>query len=132
MKILVVDNDNDTGITLKALLGSYPDIYIELAFSGKTAIQELMLNNRYDAVIIDIMMPEFSGLDVARMMGKNEKLKNIPIILMSSALPLPPTELLATMRTDPEMQSVKGVIEKPFIIESVVEVINQVVNPKET
>ena len=132
MKILVVDNDNDTGITLKALLSSYPDIYIELAFSGKLAVQELMANNRYDAVVIDIMMPEFSGLDVARMMGKNEKLKNIPIILMSSALPLPPTELLATMRTDPEMQSVKGVIEKPFVVETVAEVINQVVNPKTT
>lgn len=130
MKILVVDNDNDTGVTLKALLSSNPNIDIKLMFDGKSAIQELSINN-YDAVVVDIMMPEFSGLDMAKEISKSERLKNIPVILMSSALPLPPTELLATFENDNNMTAIKGVIEKPFIVETVVDVLNKVTS-KET
>ena len=126
MKVLAVDNDYDTGITLKALLADNPEIEIEIALDAKSAEQLLAVNNDYDAVIVDIMMPEISGLDLAKTISRNEKLRRIPIILMSSALPLPPAELLDTMKNDGEMGSVKGAIEKPFVVENLLEVLRDV------
>ena len=129
MKLLVVDNDNDTGVTLKALMSQYPQVDIVLVFDGKSAIQELNTNN-YDAVVVDIMMPDFSGLDMVRTMSNSERLRKVPIILMSSALPLPPKEFLATLQNDKDMVSVKSVIEKPFIVNTVWDAINQAAGNK--
>lgn len=127
MKILAVDNDNDTGITLQALMSDQQDMTIDLSFSGQEAMDRLLSDNGYDLVILDIMMPDLSGMDIAKMMNANEKTKNIPVLIMSSALPLPPEEFMSTVKRAGDVPMIKGAIEKPFVVSDVLAAIRNAV-----
>lgn len=41
-------------------------------------------NNPYDLVLLDIMLPEVNGLDILREAKKDEKTKNIPVVLLTN------------------------------------------------
>ena len=90
MKILIVDNDKNTVEFLKASLISKVDYGIDVACGGEKALKMMKKNGKYDLLILDIMMPKISGLDVCDLMIKDEKLKNIPVLLIS-ALPIAST-----------------------------------------
>ncbi|MCC6298337.1 MAG: response regulator [Anaerolineales bacterium] len=45
---------------------------------------DLLTNERPDLVILDIMMPEISGLDVLRNMRRDPSLTNIPVVVVSA------------------------------------------------
>lgn len=53
--------------------------------NGRAARDELLKENSYfDIVLLDLMMPEMDGLELLKLMKSNDKLKNIPVIMMSS------------------------------------------------
>lgn len=114
MRILIIDNDLSTVTTLEALLLSEGNFQIEVASGGQEGLDKMMLNPTYNVVLIDIMMPEMSGMDVCRAMTQNPRLAKIPVLLMSSALPLPPEEFLESLKRSPDLKVIKGVLEKPF------------------
>jgi CheY-like chemotaxis protein len=127
IRILIVDNDENTLITLKALLLAQEPFNIDTALSGKEALAKIADNFRYDIAIMDIMMPEMSGIDVCKVMNQDEALKKIPVLLMSSAVPLPPDEFHASLRKSDDLEVVKGVIDKPFNVSNILEKIYQTV-----
>ncbi len=53
------------------------------ALSGEEALTVLK-KKEIDLVLLDIMMPGMSGYDVLETMAKNEKLKKIPVILVTA------------------------------------------------
>jgi DNA-binding response OmpR family regulator len=116
MKILIVDDDTSSTVTLKALLMSQDNFEIDISNSGRDGLAKMLAGN-YDLLILDIMMPDFSGLDLCREINKEEKIKNIPIIL-ASALPISALELKDMLDEFRSLVSVKGVLEKPFVMES--------------
>ena len=52
--------------------------------NGKHAYDSLKTNNDFDLLITDVMMPEMDGRDLIRTIRKEEKYKNLPIIIMSA------------------------------------------------
>ncbi|MDO4799630.1 MAG: response regulator transcription factor [Bacillota bacterium] len=78
-KLLVVD---DEAILLKGLKFSLEQegYEIETAEDGNTAY-EMLLANHYDAVILDLMLPGLSGLEVCRQVREKS---SIPIILLTA------------------------------------------------
>lgn len=52
--------------------------------NGKHALETLMVNNDFKVLITDMIMPEMDGRKLVEELKKNEKTKNIPIILMSA------------------------------------------------
>ena len=52
-------------------------------FSSTPAIGIITAENP-DVVILDVMMPDISGLEVLRFMRREPKLENIPVILVSA------------------------------------------------
>ena len=63
--ILLVDDDVD----LCALLGEFLEgdgFTVDTLHSGDKAVDTLLNTNKYDTVVLDIMMPGMSGLDVLR------------------------------------------------------------------
>lgn len=53
--------------------------------NGRAARDELLKENNYfDIVLLDVMMPEMDGLELLKLMKSNDKLQNIPVIMMSS------------------------------------------------
>jgi len=115
MRILVVDNDQNTVETLEAAINAKTDYKIDIAYSGKEALEKMKMNGLYDLVILDIMMPEINGVDVCKLMTQDEKLKNTPVLLIS-ALPVTSRAFQESLGKFNELSVVKDVIEKPFSI----------------
>lgn len=125
MKILIVDNDVSTVTTLQALLLSQGTFDIDSAYGGQEGLDKMRANPNYDLVLLDIMMPTVSGMDVCQAMMKDYRLREIPVLLMSSALPIPPNEFHQSLEKFSTLSVVKGVIEKPFVIGDLLAEINK-------
>ncbi len=125
MRILIIDDEISAATTLKALLIGQPGYSIDIAYDGKTGLKKMEEEPLYDLLILDVMMPDFSGIDVCRAMSVNEKLKNIPVLL-ASALPITSKELSELLNEFKSLNIVKGAIEKPFIIEDMLTEIKKI------
>lgn len=119
MNILVVDNDINTVETLKAVITSKTAYQVEVAHSGMEGLDKMRGTTVYDLLILDIMMPEMSGIDVCKVMMKEENLKKIPILLVS-ALPVFSEEFQASLKEFEELKLITNVLEKPFTIEALI------------
>jgi CheY-like chemotaxis protein/signal transduction histidine kinase/HAMP domain-containing protein len=82
-KILLVDDDMRNVFALSSLLESY-NAKVIIAKNGKQGIKKLKENQDVDLILMDIMMPEMDGYEAIRLIRKNEKYKNIPIIALTA------------------------------------------------
>lgn len=63
-------------------LGGYE---LKMTFDGQEAINTLKeMDTKPMLVLLDVMMPKMSGFDVLRAMKSDEKLKDIPVILLTN------------------------------------------------
>ncbi|KPJ55180.1 hypothetical protein AMJ47_01550 [Parcubacteria bacterium DG_72] len=116
MKILIVDNDINTVEVLKVALTTKADYKIDIAYDGKKALEKMKKNHQiYNLLILDIMMPEISGIDLCKLMLKDKKLKKIPVLLIS-ALPISSRAFQESIERFNELDVVKDILEKPFSI----------------
>jgi len=81
-RILVVEDNNINQEVVKELLAPYGFI-IDIQNNGIKAI-EAVKNNKYDAVLMDMQMPEMDGFEATRIILQNQNNKNLPIIAMSA------------------------------------------------
>lgn len=79
--ILVVDDDDSIRSLLKQEL-SDTGYHIEEAENGKQAL-EAVRQNKPDLIILDVMMPEMNGFDVAAILKNDPNTMDIPIIILS-------------------------------------------------
>jgi len=120
MNILVVDNDENTAETFKAALSSTPNYKIDVAYGGKEALEKIRTDTSCNLIILDIMMPEVSGIDVCKSMCQDEKLKKIPVLLVS-ALPIASKAFQESLGKLNELSVIKGVLEKPVEIKDLLD-----------
>jgi len=80
-RILVVDDDDSIRSLLEQEL-SEAGYLIEQATNGKDAL-ECIRKNRPDLIILDVMMPEMNGFDVAAILKNDPQTMDIPIIILS-------------------------------------------------
>ena len=79
--ILVVDDDDSIRSLLDQELSDAGYI-IEQANDGKMALESIR-KNRPDLIILDVMMPEINGFDVAAILKNDPDTMDIPIIILS-------------------------------------------------
>src|ERR1019366_10563384 len=79
--VLIVD-DKPENLKLLAKILKNDRLESRLVLSGSLA-QEAALEKPPDLVLLDMSMPEMSGLDLCRWFKKNKFLQNIPIIFIS-------------------------------------------------
>ncbi|OEU45068.1 MAG: hypothetical protein BBJ60_09450 [Desulfobacterales bacterium S7086C20] len=79
--VLSVDDEAQTREFVSAVLeeNGYKPL---LAVNGEEALN-LIKENRPDLVIMDILMPKQSGINLYRQLKTSESLKNIPVIVYS-------------------------------------------------
>jgi CheY-like chemotaxis protein len=80
--ILVVDDELDTAEMLVEMM-RLSGYRVFKSSGGRQAIQ-LIAREKPDVVLLDIMMPDISGLDVLRYMRHDPRLKKIPVIILSA------------------------------------------------
>lgn len=79
-KILVVD-DNPKYVSEVLPMYGYE---VETALDGIVALNILNKDNSYDLVLLDVMMPNMDGWQTLKAIRNNDKLKNIPIIMLTA------------------------------------------------
>ncbi|HUF11745.1 MAG TPA: response regulator [Longimicrobiales bacterium] len=81
--ILVVDDEPYIGRIIQLKLESGP-YSVELAHDGRSALERLSSDERFDLVLLDIMMPHVSGLDVLAELRKLPGREATPVIMLTA------------------------------------------------
>ena len=79
MKILVVDDEKTLGKGIKFNLEN-EGYQVECAYDGAAAV-ELARNEKFDLLILDVMMPEVDGLEACM---RIREFSNVPIIMLTA------------------------------------------------
>lgn len=82
-RVLVVDDEPHIGriIQLKLELGPY---VVELVHDGRAALERLRSDAPVDLILLDIMMPHASGLDVLRELRRLPHRRATPVIVLTA------------------------------------------------
>ena len=81
--ILVVDDSKVMRDMITACLRPDPEISVTQASSGLEAIERLSLR-AYDALVLDLNMPDIGGLEVVEFVRGQDKLKALPILIVTT------------------------------------------------
>lgn len=82
-KILIVDDSSTTLLMEEMLLRKYTNFDIVQARNGQEAVQKAMAEQP-DLILMDVIMPKMDGFAACREMRRQEKLRDTPIILVTS------------------------------------------------
>jgi signal transduction histidine kinase len=80
--ILLVDDEPRNLDALEAILAS-PSYHLIRALSGDEALRAL-LRNDVAAIVLDIRMPDVSGVELAQLIKSNRKFSEIPILFLTA------------------------------------------------
>ncbi|SRR5579883_162983 len=79
LRILLVDDEAETNTLLRIALKAH-DYDVDVVTSGEEALTAVALKEP-DAIILDLMLPDMSGLDVCRAL---REWSNVPIVIVSA------------------------------------------------
>ncbi|MCJ8340574.1 MAG: diguanylate cyclase [Pseudomonadales bacterium] len=79
-RVLIVDDEK---INCNLLISLLQDCTTIIALNGEQAIQRALSDQPADLILLDVIMPDLDGYEVCRLLKKNEKTKNIPIIFIT-------------------------------------------------
>ena len=81
-KILIVDDVMSNVLLLKVLLTN-EKFQIATANNGHQALEQVE-NEKPDLILLDVMMPDMSGFEVAQKLKSNPSTSDIPIIFLTA------------------------------------------------
>ena len=81
---LVADDEPHIGRIIKMKLEQGP-FRVTLAFDGREAMDALEREGDVGLVLLDLMMPRLSGLDVLARMRRDPRFANVPCIVLTAA-----------------------------------------------
>ena len=116
-KVLVVDDDDAIRQLVAAILGREHCYDVHTASGGIEALSKMALT-KYDVVVLDLMMPVVSGVDVLEAIALRDP-RHKCVVLMSAASPVD----VATSLTP----NVCITLRKPFDIDAVVHAVKECV-----
>ena len=104
-KVLLVDDDRLNNRILKRLLKIY-DIELDTCERGIECIDKISNGEHYDLILMDIMMPDMSGIDTLKKLKSNKEFNTKVVALTADALSTSKNKYLKAGFTD--------YIPKPF------------------
>lgn len=82
IKILVVDDEPHITELLQFNL-ELNDFDVIVANDGKTAL-DIIKKEQFDFVVLDVMLPYIDGLDLLKIIRRDEKYKDIPVLMLTA------------------------------------------------
>ena len=118
MRILVIDDNTEITNMLSFYLEGQDNVECTVVNDGREALDSI-ITDKFDVVLLDLAMPEFSGMDVIDSLKKESLLeKNNIVILTASALDEQEIQNLLS-------QGIKSVLKKPISVEELTNTIMQ-------
>jgi len=109
MNILIIDDQK----SITAMFSKYLTLkgnQVTVSNVGKDGLK-LILHQKFDFVLLDLNLPEFSGLDIINDLEKKGKLRNNNIVLFTAS------DISDTEITRLKTRGVKGALRKPVNLE---------------
>jgi len=82
IRVLVAE-DNSTNQEIALAILESADIFVEIAENGKEAV-EAVNRSQFDAVLMDIQMPEIDGYEATKIIRQDSRFTSLPIIAMTA------------------------------------------------
>jgi len=81
-RILIVDDEKNVAelINYNLEIAGYET---KIVYDGKTALNTIKAE-AFDLAVLDIMLPEIDGLSILRYIKSNDKIKNMPVIMLTA------------------------------------------------
>lgn len=113
--IYIVEDDSDIRDAFCEILCDLNDYKVEVAENGRIGIDKLRTLDRLpDLILLDVLMPVLDGFGFRLEQLADEKLKNIPIVVLSASHNI--TDLAEKMKA-------KAYLKKPINIEELIDVV---------
>lgn len=119
-KILIVDDEEAVGQLVKLNLEETGGEYqVRVETKGKKAL-EAAREFQPDLILLDVIMPDAKGTEVAREIKAEESLQKIPIVFLSGAVS-------KEIREEIEDEELRGLpfVEKPISLQELIDCIEQ-------
>ena len=81
--VLVADDEPHIGRIIKMKLEQGP-FRVSLAYDGQEALDFVNGDEKLDLVVLDLMMPKLSGLDVLKQIRDQDRFKSLPCIILTA------------------------------------------------
>jgi two-component system chemotaxis response regulator CheY len=120
MKFLVVDDYSTMRRIVKNLLHDLGYANVTEADDGKTALP-LLQNGSFDFLITDWNMPGMPGLDLLKAVRANDKLKKLPVLMLTA-------EAKREQIVEAAQAGVSGYVIKPFTAVTLKEKIDKILS----
>jgi DNA-binding response OmpR family regulator len=116
MKVLVIDDSTDITEVVRVYCES-TDLECDVTTDGRGGLAAIR-ENKYDLVLLDVAMPEFSGLDVIRTLKKDGILEKTNVVVFTAS---------SDSRIYQEVRNsgVKEILKKPCGLKELEEVIKK-------
>jgi two-component system alkaline phosphatase synthesis response regulator PhoP len=121
-KVLVVDDNPVMVEIVKMALES--DYDVVSANDGLEGIN-LAKTEKPDVIIMDVMMPNVSGIELLRMLVSDDETKDIPVIVFTASHFDPSTEMLFKVE-----KNVKSFLRKPTTVDVLREQVAMAINSR--
>ena len=96
--VLVADDEPHIGRIIKMKLEQGP-FAVTLAYDGRDALEQMESDPSIALVLLDVMMPYMTGLDVLAKLRADERWRSIPAIVLTAALSRKPLARAARAAT---------------------------------
>jgi CheY-like chemotaxis protein len=83
LRVLVADDEPHIRRLLATVLGK-ASFHVDEAVDGEDAVECLESGTRYDCVVLDLMMPGASGLEVLSHIREHPELGNTPVVMLTA------------------------------------------------
>ena len=82
-EVWIVDDDDEMSHAVKLML-QLLDSTVEIFRDARSAAKRLLAGDWPDLIVLDINMPEVSGIDFLEFLRMRDDLKEIPVVMLSS------------------------------------------------
>jgi CheY-like chemotaxis protein len=118
--ILVVEDNDDLQVLFKLILES-EGYQVAVADNGQDAL-EILAETQPQLVLMDVMMPGISGLEVSRNIKQQQSYETLPILLVSAVDRVKEQQL--------DYSQADGILYKPFNLDDLIDRVYQLISDR--
>jgi CheY-like chemotaxis protein len=118
--ILVVEDNDDLQVLFRLILES-EGYQVAVADNGKDALR-LLAETQPQLILMDVMMPGISGIEVSRSIKQQQNYETLPILLVSAVDRVKEQQL--------DYSQANGILYKPFNLDDLIDQVYQLISDR--